>query len=106
MDIAEREGTEGPLPNLKGGHSDRADFKQTDVVVKPFVRDREGLIREDLLRLKGTLEPYHLLPEHPMTAHSEGAVCLGGSGGESCMTSSAKLGVASTSGVVIGVGSI
>ena len=53
MDITEKEGTEGPLPNLKGGHSVRADFKQTDVVVKPLVRDRDGLIREDLLRLKG-----------------------------------------------------
>ena len=105
MDITEREGTEGPLPNLKGGHSVRADFKQTDVVVKPLVRDREGLIREDLLRLKGMSDLYNSLPQYPWTAHSEGAVCLGGSGGESCITSSAKVDVTSSSGVVIGVGS-
>ena len=96
---------EGPLPNLKGGHSVRADFKQTDVVVKPLVRDREGLIREDLLRLEGMSDLYSSLPQHPRAAHSEGAVCLGGSGGESCMTSSAKLDVTSSSGVAIGVGS-
>ena len=52
MDITEREGAEGPLPNLKSGHSIRAGFKETDVVVKPLVRDIEGLIREDLLRLE------------------------------------------------------
>lgn len=52
MDIKEREGAEGPLPNLNGGHSVRADFKETDVVVKPLVRDNEGLIKEDLLRLR------------------------------------------------------
>ena len=51
MDIKEREGAEVPLPNLNGGHSVRAVFKETDVVVKPFVRDNEGLIRDDLLRL-------------------------------------------------------
>ena len=51
MDIKEREGVEGPLPNLNGGHSVRADFKDTDVVIKPLVRDNEGLIKEDLLRL-------------------------------------------------------
>ena len=105
MDITEREGTEGPLPNLKGGHSVRADFKQTDVVVKPLVRDREGLIREDLLRLKGMSDLYNSLPQHSRTAHSEGAVCLGGSRGESCIRSSAKVDVTSSSGVVIGVGS-
>ena len=51
MDIIEREDAEGPLPNLKGWHSVRADFNETDVVVKPLVRDSEGLSKEDLLRL-------------------------------------------------------
>lgn len=51
VDIKDKEGTEGPLLNLNGGHSVRADFKETDVVVRPLVRDNEGLIKEDLLRL-------------------------------------------------------
>lgn len=51
MDIKEREGAEEPLPNLNGGPSVRADFRDTDVVVKPLVRDNEGLIKDDLLRL-------------------------------------------------------
>ena len=106
MDITEREGTDGPLPNLKGGHSVRADFKQIDVVVKPFVRDREGLTREDLLRLKGMSDLYNISSHSPRIAHSEGTVCLGGSMGESCMISSAKDDATSSSGDVIGVGSI
>lgn len=51
MGIKAREGAEGPLPNLNSWHSVRADFKETDVVVEPLVRDNEGLIKEDLLRL-------------------------------------------------------
>ena len=46
------EGTDGPQPNLKGGHSTLADFNETDVVVAPFVRDSDGLIRVGLRRLK------------------------------------------------------
>lgn len=46
------DGTEGPLPNLKGGHSTCADFSDTDVVVNPLVRDSEGRISEDLRRLE------------------------------------------------------
>lgn len=62
MDIKEREGTEGPLPNLNGGHSVRADFRDNDVVVKPLVRDNEGLIKEDLLRLVYKSDGYSLFP--------------------------------------------
>ena len=51
MDINGREGAVWPLANLNGGHSIRADFDEIDVVVKPLVRDNEGLIKEDLLRL-------------------------------------------------------
>ena len=51
MDIKGREGAVWPLANLNGGHSTRADFDEIDVVVKPLVRDKEGLIKEDLLRL-------------------------------------------------------
>lgn len=76
MDIKEREGAEGPLPNLNG----RPSVRDTDVVVKPLVRDNEGLIKEDLLR-------------------SEGAGCFGGSARESCMTSS-------TTGEVTSIGDI
>ena len=51
-DAKERQGAAIPLPNLKGRHSIRADFKEVDVVDEPLVRDREGLTREDLLRLQ------------------------------------------------------
>lgn len=62
MAIREREGAGGPLPNLNGGHSVRADFRDTDVVVKPLVRDNEGLIKEDLLRLTYKSDQYSLSP--------------------------------------------
>ena len=64
MDIKEREGAEAPLPNLNSGHSVRAVFKETDVVVKPFVRDKEGLIREDLLRLILKSDRYSSFPQN------------------------------------------
>ena len=51
VDIKGREGAVWPLANLNGGQSIRADFDEVDVVVKPLVRDNEGLIKEDLLRL-------------------------------------------------------
>ena len=51
MDIKGREGVVWQLANLNGGQSVRADFDAIDVVVKPLVRDNEGLIKEDLLRL-------------------------------------------------------
>ena len=44
-------GADGPLPNLKGGHSTRADLKETALVVKPLVRERDGLNRFGLRRL-------------------------------------------------------
>lgn len=52
------------IAEFEGGHSVRADFKETDVVVEPLVRDREGLIREDLLRLKRKSIPYSSLTKH------------------------------------------
>lgn len=55
MDIKEREGAEGPLPNLNG----RPSVRDTDVVVKPLVRDNEGLIKEDLLRLTHKSDRYN-----------------------------------------------
>lgn len=39
------------LPNLKGGHSTRADLRETALVVKPFVRDKLGRNRVGLRRL-------------------------------------------------------
>ena len=45
------EGAVGPLPNLNGGHSTRADFNDTDVVVILFVLDTDGLIKVGLRRL-------------------------------------------------------
>lgn len=62
--MEEREGAEWPLPNLNGGHSVRAVFKETDVVVKPLVRDNEGLIREDRLRLVLRSDLYSAFPQY------------------------------------------
>lgn len=45
-------GTEEPLPNLKAGHSARADFSETAVVVNPLVLDSDGRINEGLRRLE------------------------------------------------------
>ena len=45
---------EVPLPNLKGGHSTRADLKETDVVVSPLFLDNDGRIKEGLRRLTST----------------------------------------------------
>lgn len=53
-DINVGAGTEVPLPNLKGGPSTRAALQGNNVVVKPLVRDNEGLIREGLRRLNET----------------------------------------------------
>lgn len=50
-DITDGWSTEGPLPNLKGGHSTRADLNETAEVVNPLVLDSEGRIREGLRRL-------------------------------------------------------
>ena len=33
---------DAPLPNLKGGHSTRAGFRERALVVNPFVRDKDG----------------------------------------------------------------
>ena len=60
VDIKEREGAEEPLPNLNGGPSFREDFRDTDVVVRPLVRDNDVLIREDLLRLTYKSDRYNL----------------------------------------------
>ena len=46
------DGTEAPLPNLKGGHSTRADFNEREIVVEPLLRDRDGRMRLGLRRLK------------------------------------------------------
>ena len=105
MDIKEREGAEVPLPNLNGGHSVRAVFKETDVVVKPFVRDIEGLIKEDLLRLILKSDRYSSFLPNLRMAHSKSAGCFGGSVGASCMTSSFTGDVTSSMGDASGTGS-
>lgn len=45
------ENADAPLPNLNGGHSTRADFMERALVVKPFVRDRDGRRKFGLRRL-------------------------------------------------------
>lgn len=105
MDIEEREGAQGPLPNLNGVHSVRADFKEVDVVVKPLVRDNEGLIKEDRLRLRLKSDRYSSVPQNLIITHSEGAGCFGGSVGEFCIASSIKDDVTSSIGDASGVGS-
>ena len=105
MDIKEREGAVGPLPNMNCGHSGRADFKEIDVVVKPLVRDNEGLIKEDLLRLRLKSDLHSSVPRVSEIAHSVGAGCFGGSVGDSCIASSINDGVVSSIGDVKGVGS-
>ena len=45
------ESADAPLPNLNGGHSTRADFRERALVVKPLVRDRDGRRRFGLRRL-------------------------------------------------------
>ena len=102
MDIKGKEGAEAPLPNLNGGHSLRADFKEIEVVVEPLVRDNEGLIREDLLRLTSKSDRYSSLSHKSLIAHSG---CFGGSVGDSCIASSVKVDVTSSIGDVSGVGS-
>ncbi len=46
-----RGSTGAQLPNLKGGHSTRADLRETALVVKPLVRDKVGRNKFGLRRL-------------------------------------------------------
>ena len=45
------ESADAPLPNLNGGHSTRAEFRERALVAKPLVRDRDGRRRFGLRRL-------------------------------------------------------
>ena len=69
------------------------------------MRDKEGLIREDLLRLEEELDQYGPFLQNLGVAHSEGAGCLGGSIGESCIVSSIEIDVTSSVGDINGIGS-
>lgn len=59
-DINEGDGREAPLPNLKGGHSTRVAFSESDVVVNPLVRDRDGLNKLGLRRLEEKVDQHRL----------------------------------------------
>ena len=75
----------------------------TAEVVKPLVRDREGLRREGLRRLRKWLAPcFNVIAIGSQCTHSCGIVCLRGSDVESCIASGP--GVISSVGVSIGVG--
>jgi len=40
-----------PLPNLNGGHSTLADFREIEIVVEPLLRDEHGLSKVGRRRL-------------------------------------------------------
>ena len=61
-----RDSPDAQLPNLKGGHSTRADFRETALVVKPLVRDKVGRNKFGLRRLFNVRMALYLWEMRPL----------------------------------------
>ena len=101
-DISDDAGSGSPLPNLNGGSwlSARAQLKETELVVCPLARAKEGLSRVDLRRLQPVR---HLHQKHMHNTHSKGMGCFGASDKVSCIATRG-LEMIISSGVTSGVG--